>query len=136
MDNVVKNDLHRGGDILIEKTTDPLPEIAHGAAFCPGRLEQRTAQLLYLIHEESKHHQMDKDCAQVLFSQVIVMFQVVPLVFECIEGLILNASPGTTGTHNRIAVLPGDWNIRHPGKPLFDIACIIRLPVFQEVEPQ
>jgi hypothetical protein len=35
---------------------------------------------------------MDKDCAQVLFSQAIVMFQVVPLVFECIEGLILNVS--------------------------------------------
>jgi hypothetical protein len=50
----------------------------------PGGLEQGTAQLLGLVHQEGEHHQQGQHHRQVLRAVSVVVFQVVTLIFsEC-----------------------------------------------------
>ncbi len=70
------------------------------------------------------------------FPKAVRMPQVVPLMFQDIEGLIFYVPPGTLGPHDVIDILLGEIDVRYPGEPSRGIACIIGQPVLKEVAPQ
>ena len=80
--------------------TDLLPEVALGLHLVPGRLEQGTTRLLNLIHQEGQHHQKGEHHRQVLLAVSVVMLQVISLVFQGVEGLILDLPAGSSPPHD------------------------------------
>ena len=50
----------------------------------PGRLEQRTAPLLRLVHQKDQHHQKRQHHGQVLLAVAVVVLQVITLIFQSV----------------------------------------------------
>ena len=71
--------------------------------FADGRLlsglEQLAAFLLNLVNQESQHHQTRKHGCQMLVTVTKVVLKVIALVFQGIEGFILNLPAGASATH-------------------------------------
>ena len=88
--------LHGVQRIIIEQGSHALPQPALAAHLGPYRLEQRTAQLLDLIHQEGQHHQQGKYHREVLVAMTKIVLELVTLVFQRIERLILDAPAGPT----------------------------------------
>ena len=94
------------GPILEGKTETKgahlVPQPAHGMVFFQRLLKERTTMLLELVDEKGQHRQVGKDAGQILVSVSIVVFEIVALVFERIEGFIFNFPTGTTSSHEGI----------------------------------
>ena len=119
--------------------THSRPQGPVATQLCPGRLKQRAAELLHLVNKKSKQHQVHEDSAQMLFAQAIVMPEVIPLIFQGIEGLVLNPSAGTTTTHDFHDVVRGDLKIGDPAEPIADnslFAFGFHFPLLKEVDEQ
>ena len=59
----------------------------------PDRAEQPAAELLRLVHQEGQHHQHGEHHRQVLLPVPVVVFVVVPLILQRVEGLVLDVPP-------------------------------------------
>ncbi len=55
-----------------------------------GGLEARAAQLLDLVHQKRQHHQGRQRIRKVLVTVIVVVFQIVSLVFQRVEGLVFD----------------------------------------------
>ena len=97
VDDTLKDHLHRRGNEFLKDTPDSLPEFTLALTLGFGGLKQGATQLLHLVNQKRQHHQVRKHRAQMLLAQAVVVLKVVSLVFQRVEGLILDAPPGTTG---------------------------------------
>ena len=62
-----------------------------------------------------------------------IVFEVVPLVFQCIERLIFNAPAGSTTPHDLVHGAFGEAQVGHPTEMLYLVA--VPLPALQKVDP-
>lgn len=63
---------------------------------------------MQLVHQKRKHHDGKEDQAQVLFAKAEVVFEVVALVFERVEGFILDSPTSAAAAHHVVGVVLGE----------------------------
>lgn len=112
--------------------SDIFPKLPFATRFFACRAKHGTRDLLNLVDEEGEHHGGDKDHAQELLSKPIVVFEVVALVFEGVDGFILHFPTGAPSSHDLIGVAAGDLKIGDP-REIFAVI-ILPLPVFEDVD--
>ena len=61
------------------------------------------------------------------------MLEIVPLVFEGVEGFIFDFPPSPATAHDLIDVFRGDDEVGDPGEVFFPLAA--ELPVLQQINP-
>jgi hypothetical protein len=86
-----------------------VPSFSHPCGF-----EYGGSKLLGLVDQKGQHHQHDKDFAQMLFPEAVIVLKVVALILEDIEGFVLYLPAGATAAHEDIGVVPGDGKIGNP----------------------
>ena len=112
--------------------SDIFPKLPFATCFFACRAKHGTGDLLNLVDEEGEHHEGDKNHAQELLSKPIVVFEIVALVFESVDGFILYFPAGAPSFHYFMGVAAGDLKI---GDPQEIFALLIRaFPVFEEVD--
>jgi hypothetical protein len=79
-----------------------VPQAAHGMVFEQRLLKEGTTPLLELIDQKGQHGQHGKDAGQILGSVAVVMFEMVALVLERVEGLVFDVPAGPASSHNSI----------------------------------
>ena len=84
-----------------------LPKRPLGLVFLPNGAKQRTTHLLNLINQKSQHHQHHQNLTEVLLAQAVIMFEVIPLVFQGVEGLVLNFPTSPGATHEVVNIVLG-----------------------------
>ena len=98
---IIEHDLvevpHRLENEVPEVRPQMVPQRPLAPQFLPKGLEQRAAELLDLIDQERQHHQHGEDHRQVLLAVAIIVFEVVTLVLERVEGFVLDL-PATSST--------------------------------------
>lgn len=99
-----------------------------------GGLKQPTAQFLDSIDQEREHHQQCKMGDQVVLAMTVVVFEVIALVFERIEGFIVHFPAGAASSHQRFDVMGSQCDIGDPAKKPLSIA--VNFPIFQEIDPK
>ena len=111
-----------------------LPEPFATALLFQHRLEQRRSELLDLVNQEGQHHQQNKDQRQILLAVTIVMFQMIALIFEGIEGLIFDFPAGASPAHQFADIEFGHGEVGD----LTEVLGFVRgdLPIFDEIDPQ
>src|SRR5262247_630302 len=124
---------HGGQGIGIKQGSHPLPPQAFAAQFCPDRLKPRTTELLYLVHQKCQHHQHGKHYGEMLLAMPIVVFKIIPLVFQRIERFVFDLPPGSSSPHEVKDVTLAHAQVRHPTEVL-DLG-IADLPVLEEIDP-
>ena len=87
--------------------------------FVQGLLKEGTTALLELIDQEGQHRQHRKDAGQILVAVAVVMFEMVALVFERVEGFVFDFPARPASFHNRIDGIGGEGLIGNPGEVLF-----------------
>ena len=78
------------------------PQQAFAAPLSPGRLEQRTTQLLHLIHRKRQHHQRGKHHGEVLIAVAEIVLEMLALIFQRIERRIFDAPASPCPLHEPI----------------------------------
>ena len=68
--------------------------------------------LLNLIHQEGQHHQQGQHHRQVLLAVSVVVFQVIALVLQGVEGLVLDLPAGSSPPHDVPDVVRGQHESR------------------------
>ena len=109
-----------------------LPEPFAAALFLQDCLEERKGQLLNLVDQKSQHHQQSKVNRQILLAVSVVMFKVVTLILEGIEGFIFDFPTGTSTPHQVKNVDFGYRQIGNPAKVLDFVS--LDFPIFNEVD--
>ena len=84
----------------------------------PGGLELGTAPLLYLVHQEGQHHQRRQHHGQVLPAVSIVVFEMVTLIFQGVEGLVLDLPAGPSTAHDGVHVVGRQHEVGDPTEML------------------
>jgi len=77
-------------------------------------LKQCTTELLRLVDQERQHRHFHKDHAQILFAEAVVMLEMVPLVFQGVEGFILDFPASAAGSHDPVDTLLGQRDVGDP----------------------
>ena len=80
--------------------------------------EQPTGQLLDLVDEKGQHHQGDQYHRQILFAVSEVVFELILLVLQGVEGLVLDLPTRPPSPHDREHGQLGAGEISDPGKVL------------------
>src|SRR5262249_2120877 len=124
---------HGRQGIVIKQRSHPLPQQAFAAQFCPDRLKQRTTELLGLVHQKCQHHQHGKHYGEMLLAMPIVVFKMIPLVFQRIERFVFDLPPGSSSPHEVKDVALAHAYVRYPTEVL-DLG-IADLPVLDEIDP-
>jgi hypothetical protein len=127
-----KNILQSGKFQGVKQGSHMLPEPFTAALFLQDRLEERKGQLLNLVDQKSQHHQQGKVDRQILFAVSVVMFEVVPLILERIEGFILDFPAGPSTSHQVKNVEFGHRQVGNPAKVVDFVA--LDFPIFNEVD--
>ena len=86
------------------------PKQAFAAPFGPGRLEQRTTELLDLIHQKRQYHQRGKHHREVmsgvgltlLIAVAEIVLEMIALILQRIERLIFDAPASPCPSHQLI----------------------------------
>lgn len=112
--------------------SDIFPKLPFATRFFACRAEYGTGDLLNLVDEKGEHHEGDKNHAQELLSQPIVVFEIVALVLESVDGFIFYFPAGAPSFHDFIGVAAGDLKIGDP-REIFALI-ILALPVFEDVD--
>ena len=97
-------------DINIEVGSHLFPKQALAAPFRPRRLEQRTTQLLDLIHQKRQHHQRGKHHREVtsgvgltlLIAVAEIVLKMIALIFQRIERFIFDAPASPCPPHELV----------------------------------
>ncbi|QCQ22117.1 DUF4236 domain-containing protein [Desulfoglaeba alkanexedens ALDC] len=85
-----------------------------------------------LVHAEGQHHEGDEDGAKVFLAQAVVVFEVVALVLQGVEGFVFDAPARPADPHQGNGVFQADEDVRDPGKPQKPLGG--HLPVLEEVQ--
>jgi len=109
-----------------------LPQGSLGFPLLPGGLEERAAQLLYLVNQKGQHHEQDQHLTEMLLSQAEVVAELVSLVFQGVECLVLYFPPGAGAAHKLVDILPGDLQIRNLAEMLFFTGFAVEFPIFNK----
>ena len=117
-----------------EKGAHLVPQAAHRMMFLQGLLKERTAALLELIDQKSQHGQKSKKAGQILGSVAVVVFEMVALVLERVEGFVFDFPAGASSSHNDIDGIGGEGLIGDPGEVRFFLWT--DLPVFHKVDAE
>ncbi|MCP4404542.1 MAG: hypothetical protein GY801_45480, partial [bacterium] len=72
----------------------------------------------HAINQTRQHHEECEDHGEVVLAVSKIMFEVIALIFQGVEGLVLDLPSGTATTHELKDMLAGAGDIRHPGKML------------------
>ena len=119
---IVENGLvelpHRTEDEVTKMRAEVVPQRTLASQLLPHRAEQPAAELLRLIDQESQHHQHGEDHRQVLLPVTVVVFVVVSLVFQRVEGLVFDAPPRASASHEQPGVAAGDVQVGDPAEML------------------
>ncbi len=108
-----------------------LPQAFTTSFFLQNRLKKGVSELLYLVDQKGKHHQYGKVDGEVLFAMPVVMFKMIALIFEGVEGFIFNL-PTRPSTFHYDADIPFfQGEIGNPAKMAYFVA--VDFPVFQKV---
>jgi hypothetical protein len=121
--------------IHIEVGSHLFPQQALAAPFRPRRLEQRTTQLLDVIHQKRQHHQRGKHHREVLIAVAKVVFERIALILQGVERFIFDAPASPRPPHALIHRAFVDPQIGDPA-PMLDWAVSRRLPALDEIDPQ
>ena len=119
-------------DIVIEQGSHPFPQQAFAAQLRPYRLKQGTTALLGLIHQKRQHHEHGKYDREIVLAMPVIVFKVVALVFQRIEGLILNLPAGSSTPHEVKDVALAHPQVRYPTEVL-DLV-LANLPGLDEID--
>ena len=84
----------------------------------PDRTEGFGTVLQQLILIESQEHQLSKVIAQVLVAVSIIVFEVIALILQGIEGFIFDFPTGSCCLHQEQDIRPSNGNGADPGKML------------------
>ena len=96
--------------------SDFFPKLPFTACFFPCRAKEGACDLLNLVDEKGQHHEGDKDGAEEFLTKPIVVFQIVALIFQGIEGFIFHFPAGTPSLHDLVGVAASDLEIGNPAK--------------------
>ena len=112
-----------------------LPQLDSGLEILENKLERLRSSLLNLIDVEGHHHQEGEVGGQMFFAMTKVMFEVVLLVFEGIEGFILDLPSASAHFHDLIEVGSGELNLGNPGEGM-GLSLGIGELIVEHVDPQ
>ncbi len=90
------------------------PQAFAAAFFLQNRLEQLAGELLGLVEQKGQHHQHGEGDGKMMFAMTKVVFKVVALILECIEGFVLNLPTGSSTPHDEVDIPLADSQIGHP----------------------
>ena len=76
--------------------THLIPETPSATEFGQEGLKERTGDLLGLVNEKGEHHQEGKDDGEMILAMAKVMFKVVALVLEGVEGFVFDFPAGAS----------------------------------------
>ena len=106
-------------DVVVEEEAAHFfPQLPLGASDFQGAPEDAAADLLDLIDQERQHHQHREHDGEILFAMAEVVFEVISLVLERVEGLVFDLPSATASAHDRKRALSGDFQVRDPGEVL------------------
>ena len=111
------------------------PQAFFAADFGQRGLKELAGSLLGLIHEESQlRHQESKNHREMVFAMYEIVLELMPLVFEGVEGFVLNLPTCPSCSHEGINIAAHDGEIRNPGEILFSF--IADFPILEEIDQQ
>lgn len=84
----------------LKKTAERVPEFEFGAQVVPQKAKQRPGGLEKLIGGKGEKHQEGEVGGEVADAVAVIVFKVVALVFERVEGFIFNLPACPTGAHD------------------------------------
>ena len=113
-------------------TTNSIPEITFALHLGQGRLEQRAAELLDLVHEKGQHHQQGEHHREVLFDVTEVVFQAVSLIFQGVERFVFDLPPGPATTHDGVNRLGCQPQVGDP-REILQLAIGMDFPIFEYI---
>ena len=109
VDNRLVQFLHGGEHKCVKQVPHLFPERTFVVSpLLPGGLKQRAAQLLRLVHEEDQQHHHHQHHGQILRAMSVVVFEIVTLIFQGVEGLVLNLPAGPSANTRERHVLAGN----------------------------
>ena len=120
----------------MEQAALPIPERTPAPRPLQRSLEHGRAEFLNLVDKKSQHHQHHEDLAQVLFAEPKVVTEMVSMVFEGVEGLVLDLPTTPATTHQDICVLLGDSEVGHPREFLNLSGLGVALSMLHEIDFQ
>jgi hypothetical protein len=89
--------------------------------------------LLGLVDQKHQHHQHGKHHGEMLLAMAVVVFKIIPLVFQRIERFVFDLPPGASSPHEVKDVALAHAQVRHPTEVL-NLA-IADLPVLDKIDP-
>ncbi len=72
--------------------------------FVPGLLKQATAVLDNLVKEKGPHAEINEHAVKVVMSMAEIVFKVVAIGLQGLEGFVLDFPARSPGTHDRLHV--------------------------------
>jgi hypothetical protein len=97
-------------------------------------LKQGAANFLSLVHQKYQHHEHREDDGEILLAMTEVVFEMIALILQRIEGFVLNLPSRTTTFYQNRSVLLRDRQIRHPGEVLATTSVRPQLAVHQKID--
>lgn len=110
------------------------PKMAFAARPLPGGLKEVASKLLSLVNGKSKHHQEGKDDREMFFSVPKVVLEMIALIFEGVEGLILDFPTCPSAPAQGVDVVLVNGEVGDPTEMAGGVA--VDFPVFEEIDPQ
>ena len=111
IDHHTEDRLHRINQVHAENIAHQFPERPFAAKLCPCSLEKPAAHLLHLINQKGEHHEDGEHGAEILLAETVIVSKVITLIFQGVEGFILDFPAGAAGPHNRFSVFLGDLQV-------------------------
>jgi len=105
---------HGINDDQPESTSDGLKELFLGSPFLADLAVQGATELLQLVSQKGEYHEGEEGQAQKLFAEAEVVLEVISLVFEGVEGFVLNFPTGAAAPHDVIDIVPRDGEVGNP----------------------
>ena len=118
---------------FVKERAHAFPQVAFAARPSPGSLKEVASELLSLVNGKGQHHQEGKDDREVLFPMPKVVLEMIALVFEGIEGLILDFPTCPPAPAQNEGVVFVDGKVGDPTEMAGGVA--VDFPVFEEIDP-
>ena len=118
---------------FVKERAHAFPQVAFAARPSPGSLKEVASELLSLVNGKSQHHQEGKDDREVLFPMPKVVLEMIALVFEGIEGLILDFPTCPPAPAQSEGVVLVNDEVGDPTEMAGGVA--VDFPVFEEIDP-
>ena len=133
LDNGAVERLPIGDQTEVETTAQLSPQAGLALRRRYGGLKQPAAMLLDLIDQKRQHHEVHEHGAEVVVAVTEVVLEVVALVFEGVEGFVLDFPACAGSSHEGHEVVFMDGDIRDP-REVGHRAVGGVLPVLEEID--